>query len=72
MPHTRHRLVPGSDLEVRRRLKRYELKSLMRQSALVGFTEDHGKPSVRQQALQMEKIQANVRNVTILLNTWSG
>lgn len=43
-----------------------------RQSALVGFTEDQAKPSTRQPGRQLERIQANVRNITILLNTWSG
>lgn len=42
------------------------------QSALVGFTEDQAKPSTRQPSRHLEQIQANVKNITILLNTWSG
>jgi rapamycin-insensitive companion of mTOR len=42
------------------------------QSAFVGFTEDQAKPSTRQPGKQLEKINANVKNIIILLNTWSG
>ena len=42
------------------------------QSAFVGFTEDQAKPSTRQPGKQLEKIDANVKNIIILLNTWSG
>jgi rapamycin-insensitive companion of mTOR len=69
-PSTRHRLVPGSDMEVR--IIRIHWMVTDHQSALVGFTEDQAKPSSRQPGKQLEKMQATVRNIIILLNTWSG
>jgi hypothetical protein len=42
------------------------------QSAFVGFTEDQAKPSTRQPGRNMDKTNATVRNIIILLNTWSG
>ncbi|KAL7420859.1 hypothetical protein Q5752_004812 [Cryptotrichosporon argae] len=55
-PATRHLLVAGSDLE----------------TVLVGLTEEYGKVAVRQLQRHLDKLQTCVRNVTLLLGSWSG
>ncbi|CAD6567983.1 MAG: hypothetical protein TREMPRED_004194 [Tremellales sp. Tagirdzhanova-0007] len=55
-PSTRHFLLPGSDLE----------------TVLVGLTEEYGKIPSHDQARQQDKLKKCVRNVGMLLNSWSG
>ncbi|KAK4687008.1 rapamycin-insensitive companion of mTOR, partial [Tremellales sp. Uapishka_1] len=55
-PTTRQLLIPGSDLE----------------TVLVGLTEEYGKVPSRMASRHMEKLQECVRNVSMLLGSWTG
>ncbi|WWC98367.1 hypothetical protein V866_005258 [Kwoniella sp. B9012] len=55
-PRTRELLLPGGDLE----------------AVLVGLTEAYGKIPTRQHARHLENLQNTVRNIGMLLSSWSG
>ncbi|WVW80639.1 hypothetical protein I302_102625 [Kwoniella bestiolae CBS 10118] len=55
-PSTRELLLPGGDLE----------------AVLVGLTEAYGKIPTRQQPRHLENLQNTVRNIGMLLSSWSG
>ncbi|WRT70894.1 uncharacterized protein IL334_007893 [Kwoniella shivajii] len=55
-PNTRELLLPGGDLE----------------AVLVGLTEAYGKIPTRQQGRYLENLENTVRNVGMLLSSWSG
>ncbi|TXT05984.1 hypothetical protein VHUM_03745 [Vanrija humicola] len=55
-PATREMLLPGSDIE----------------TVLVGLTENYGKVSLRHMQRHLDELDHCVRNVGMLLGTWSG
>ena len=42
------------------------------QTVLVGLTEEYGKIPSRQRAQYVEKLQSCVRNVGMMLGSWTG
>lgn len=47
-------------------------RKLTRQTVLVGLTENYGKVSLRQMQRHLDELDHCVRNVGMLLGTWSG
>ncbi|WOO81922.1 Target of rapamycin complex 2 subunit ste20 [Vanrija pseudolonga] len=68
LPATREMLIPGSDVEVGCVIP----KKLTRQTVLVGLTENYGKVSLRHMQRHLDELDHCVRNVGMLLGTWSG
>lgn len=66
-PQTRELLIPGSDFEV------CAMSILhLRQTMLVGLTEEYGRPPSRQMQRHMDRLDHTVRNVGMALGSWAG
>lgn len=73
-PETRRYILRGSDVEVSSSTQSDIAKTaeLTWQTVLVGLTEEYGKVSKSQQSRHAERLHLCIRNVGMVLGSWTG